>query len=408
MWTSACIIIESAEDVRMFLVLTRLNAHPIITRCWHLAVSSANFVLHKGRLSLTMGTLFQASYYEGRRGLTMVKPRAGSILRLLVHEYIQSATPVPSENLARKSGLGVSSATVRNYMAELEEEGYILRPHISAGGIPSDKGYRFYVESMPAPDAPSREVREQIRIRFEGTGREWEAWVRLASTVLANLSRNLALVTIPRSTSARLRRIELVSVQQMTALLIVVFEEARVRQHVIALPQPMTPDEMMQLSNKLSAAFVGMGPKDIARKRVDLAPIEVLVRDQAVSVMRVEEELQAVEHAVDGLRLLLSQPEFQMGEKAREIAEALEGHVLLRYLLTETPSEGETKVVIGSENREETLRSFGMVLCRYTLPSGAMGIIGVVGPTRMAYDTTIGGIRYVAGRLEEMVSKGQS
>lgn len=334
----------------------------------------------------------------------MVKPRAGTVLRFLVNEYIATATPVASESLARRAGLGVSPATVRNDMAELEEEGYIVRPHISAGGVPSDKGYRYYVESLEAPHEPPPEVQQRVRQRFGSVEQEWEAWVRLAATVLSGLTSNLALVTLPWAVRSRLRHLELVYLQEFLALLIVVLQEARLRQQLLPLPEAVGREELERAANKLNTLYAGQGCTEIAQKAAELSPFEALVRDRALALMRTEEEQRAVDHAVDGLRLLLSQPEFQLGDKAREVAEALEEQVLLRYLLSETPQQGEVRVVIGSENREEMLRSFGVVFCRYGLPGDAVGIMGVVGPTRMPYNTTIGSMRFIASFMGEMVA----
>ena len=169
------------------------------------------------------------------------KRRTYTILRTLVEEYIGTASPVPSEIIARLSPIKVSSATVRNKMAELEEEGYILRPHISSGGIPSSKGYRFYIDTLDEGLEPPQETKRWIVNRFQQVEREAEAWIRMASTVLSELSRNVAIVTYPKTPAPRVRYVHLVLIEEFLALLILVLEEARLMKHLIPPGNPRRP-----------------------------------------------------------------------------------------------------------------------------------------------------------------------
>ena len=333
----------------------------------------------------------------------MLKSRTGTVLKILVNEYIASATPIASEDIARRSPWKISPATIRNEMAELAEEGYILRPHISAGGVPSDKGYRFFVESLEdSPELPDA-LRQEIRERFNGAPRDQEAWVQVAAEVLSRMADNMAIVTLPRATYPRLKQIQLVYLQEFLSLMIVVMQQARLRQQLLPLEEPLTQTELDEVSNKLNDGLSGLTYSEMQAKQMELTPLEEMVMDQTASVLREVDAESALEHCVDGLRLLLSHPEFGESRRAREVVEILEERVLLRSILSEVPEQGSVEVFIGEENREEPLRPFSVVLSRYGIPEEASGTIGVVGPTRMGYGSAIGGVKYLSSLLSSLL-----
>src|SRR3990172_6645386 len=155
----------------------------------------------------------------------MLTERRSRILQFIVEEYVDSALPVGSETIVRKYRLPVSSATIRNEMARLEEEGYITHPYTSAGRLPSDQGYRYYIESLMDEQDLTPEEKETIRHQFHQAGRELEQWVRLSAAVLAQAARNMAVVTSPRSPECRLKHLELVPLHDVVVLLVVVLQD---------------------------------------------------------------------------------------------------------------------------------------------------------------------------------------
>ena len=335
----------------------------------------------------------------------MLKSRTSTVLNILVKEYIDSATPIASEDIVRRSPWKVSAATIRNEMAELEEGGYILRPHISAGGIPSDKGYRFFVESLEdSPELPEA-LRHEIRDRFSGAPSHQETWVQLAAAVLSRMAGNMAIVTLPRATFSRIKQVQLIYIQEFLALLIVVLQQARVRQQLLPLEGPVTQDELSEVSNKLNDGLSGLTYTEIHGKQMELTPFEEMIMDQVASTLRDADAESALDHSVDGLRLLLAQPEFGETQRAREVVEILEERVLLKSILSEVPRQGSVEVIIGAENREEPLRPFSVVLSQYGIPGEASGAIGVVGPTRMGYGNAIGGVKYLSSFLSGLVMR---
>src|SRR3990170_5601380 len=188
----------------------------------------------------------------------MLTERRSALLNTIVEEYVDTALPVGSQYIVRKHRMPVSPATVRLEMARLEEDGYITHPHTSAGRVPSDKGYRYYVEALMAEEAVPWQEQETIRHQFHQAGGAVEEWLRLAAAVLAQAVHNIAVVTTPRAPASRLRHIELVSLQEFVALLVLVLQEARVLQRVLAAGESQSQDELTATGHRLTDLFEGL------------------------------------------------------------------------------------------------------------------------------------------------------
>ena len=187
----------------------------------------------------------------------MLSSRQQEILKFIVGEYVSHAAPVSSQAVAKSSSIRLSSATARNEMAELAEDGFIHRPHVSSGGIPLDKGYRFYVEALPEePELPAHDAANARQ--YLGSGSEdVEHWTELAAETLAGLIGNMALVTPPKAAQGKIRRLELVRLQEFVVMLVLVLQEAKTRQRIVPLAQMATQDDLNQLSNRLSSVYAG-------------------------------------------------------------------------------------------------------------------------------------------------------
>ena len=335
----------------------------------------------------------------------MLTARQSAILNLIVDSYVKMATPVASDLLAKDPELAVSPATVRNEVAQLEEMGYLTRPHASAGSVPGDKAYRSYVESLfetGQEDLPER-VRRSARRRLSQVERDVDEWSVVAASVLSGLVGNLAIATFPKATEARVRHIELVPLHDLLALVIVVLEQARLRKQLIRLTEPLGPDDVELSSNRVRSQVVGFTRHEIESSSAELSPLEEKLVEAAVLMLR-EEDLASYRGLyTDGLRNLLSQPEFQENERVREMVEAVEDGTLIRTVLEETPDGNVVKVLIGQENRGDMLWPLSVVLCRYGIPNEASGAIGAVGPTRMEYSRTITGVRFMSSLMSELV-----
>ena len=334
----------------------------------------------------------------------MLTKRREAILNFIITEYVTSALPVASHSIAQRREMHVSPATVRNEMAELEEAGYIRRRHISAGGIPSVKGYRYHVESIPMGSLTLETEKESLRRQFFETVHDLETWTRRATEMLAELAQNLAVVTVPKAAQSKIKRLEVVSLQEFLVLLVLVLEEAKIKQRFLPVSRAMTQDELTQLSNKLSAAYGGTTRQGIAEAEADFTPFERLIVGATNEMMLEEDVGLFAEPYVNGLRHLLNQPEFAAGSKMRALLDIMEDRSFLRELLSRLLAGEQFRVVIGEENEAGEMQECSILASRYGSPEGVGGIAAVIGPTRMHYPRSIGSVRFLSSVMSELVA----
>lgn len=336
----------------------------------------------------------------------MLAKRTGNILDIIVGEYISIARPVGSEAIVERHGLGVSSATVRNEMARLEEEGYIIRPHISGGAIPSDKGYRHYVESVIG-EAEEIPIDEQLMLShlFHQVEQELSEWTHLAASLLARMVCSVAIVTSPKAPSCRIKHIELVALQESLALLILLLQEARLKQQLVAFNEVISQGELSAITAKLGTLFQGLTVAQILKQDEVLSPIEQHIKNAVVQVMAEEDRLRYEEPYIEGLRHILTQPEFTHSQSMLRLVEMLESRDMVRSLLSEMVVDSGVRIVIGAENREDAMKGYSMVVTQYGIPGEVNGALGVIGPTRMPYSRAISSVRYVGSLLSDLVAE---
>jgi heat-inducible transcriptional repressor len=333
----------------------------------------------------------------------MLSPRTETILKLIVEQYIATAVPVPSQVLYDEYRLGVSPATIRHEMASLEEQGYLIRPHPSAGSIPSDKGYRHYVESLSGVGLPLDEQR-LIGHLFHQVEGEQEGWLRLAATLVARLAKNVSIVTMPKPPDCRFRHLELFALQDSLVLVVLVLHGARVKQQLITFETVISQPELTAAAKKLNKAYAGLTGSQILATGVELSPTECQLADCAVKVIQAEDEQEYDEPYLDGLHFTLSQPEFVDANRMLELMELVEQRSLLKAILPQKLGIHEVQIVIGKENRIEAIHNCSVVIGRYGLPKAA-GIIGVIGPTRMSYAYIIPTVSYLSSVLSLLAGK---
>ncbi len=334
----------------------------------------------------------------------MLSYRTSIILNLLIEEYVQTAAPVASDGIARSPALRVSPATVRSAMSQLTEAGYISRPHVSAGGVPSDLGYRHYVESLGEPPPLPNGLRQRVARWLGEAEPDVEAWPRRCAAALSQLTANLAIVTQPRSSSPRLKRLQLVFLQESVPLLVIVLGEARLLKRLLSLDDPVSQQQLDEAAGRLNKSLAGLSRRQIEVRQAEFDPLEQRVRQDSLELMLEAERSDMPEHHVEGLGRLLGQPEFAAGERARQLVQAVEERVLLERIVAAAREHDPNapKVYIGSENQDESLRSFGVIVCRYGRPDGVGGAICVVGPTRMGYSRAMAGARHLAHMMSRM------
>ena len=335
----------------------------------------------------------------------MLTPRTGTILRSIVEQYIVKAAPVSSQSIVDDYELGVSTATIRNEMAQLEQEGYLSRPHTSTGCIPSDKGYRYYVESMANLGLSEAEERF-ISHTLHQVEKEVEAWLSLTATLMAQLVQNVAVVSMPKSVDCKLKHVELLSLQDSLALVVVVLHGARVKQKLITFDQAVSQQTLTVISNKLNTAYSGLTSRqiDAKEKEMELSALEQQVTDYLLEIMRAEDSQEYEEPYLDGWHFMLNQPEFSHSDRMRTLMELVEQRNLMKVIIPEGMSQHMVHVIIGEENKEPAIKNCSVVISQYGLPDEATGTIGVVGPTRMPYSHAIPTVHYLSSVLSELVA----
>lgn len=334
----------------------------------------------------------------------MLSTRKQAILKSIIEQYIDRALPVSSQDIVEKFDLSVSSATVRNEVAYLEKEGYIIRPHTSAGSVPSDKGYRFYVETL---DNVKMAGPEQVLIDhlFHQVEEEMENWMSLAVTLLAQLTRNVAVISVPKSPGARFKHVELVALQDVLALIVFVLYGAKVKQQLITFTHPVEQDNLTITANKLNELFFGLNREQIISRKQDLSEDESAVSDSLVRMMQVEDERSQEETYLEGWHFLFNQPEFMQTNRVLALMELAEQRNLLKTVLRDELPDKGIKVVIGKENEAEAVQNCSFILSRYGLRGEATGTLGLVGPTRMQYTRNLTVVNYLSLVLSELIGE---
>ena len=346
-----------------------------------------------------------------RRTLGPLDLRSQAILRAVIEEYVTPAQPVGSLALVERYGLGVSSATVRNILADLELAGLLSHPHTSAGRVPTDAGYRFYVESI-AETLPLPAV-EQLMIRHQFGQVEFasEHWFRLAATTLAGLTRSAGIATPAKPSFAHIRRVDLVVANERMASLILVLREGAIKQSAVildeddAVDQPMLNRVAGLLNEKLIDLTATLAETVVSTLR-DTDHLERVARRVGERIVRILRDYDATtveEVFSDGLLNVMEAPEFAHSDKLRQVFTALENRVYLAELVGSVATSGQILIFIGAENPHEEMHGVSLVLAPYGHPGQAIGVVGVLGPTRMSYPQAIGTVRFVSGLMNELV-----
>ena len=347
-----------------------------------------------------------------RRTIGSLDARAGSILRAVIDEYVSSATPVSSGSLVASYGLGVSSATVRNILSDLEALGLLTHPHTSAGRVPTDAGYRYYVQVLAdewsLPPVEQRMIRHQFgQVEFAS-----EHWFRLAASTLAANTHTAGLATTAKSPAARVRRVDLVAVQDTLALLVVLFREGTMKQALQSLPAGADQAQLDRVASLLNVLSVDRTASEIAAALADLPPGEELTDDVEIlrtvgeALVRTMSEFDAAlidDLFSDGLLNVMAAPEFERSEKVRQVFSALENRAYLGSLVEEVAQADSIQIFIGHENRPLEMQDVSLVLAPYGQIGQAIGVVGVLGPTRMPYAQAIASVEFVSGLMNELV-----
>ncbi len=331
--------------------------------------------------------------------------RQKAILMLLVRDYIETAQAIGSQRLVERYHLDLSPATIRNEMVNLTEMGYLRQPHTSAGRVPTEDGYRFFVAHVTHPELPEN-VQHTISHQFHQARPEVDHWMSLAASVLAQQAQAISIVTAPHAETARFKHVEVISTQGRQALMVLVLAGGEVNQQILSLSEPVSQERLSAAASRLNQAYALRTYEEILAlpPRADALDADIsalIVQDMRRLSSRVAGELY-----YDGLTNVLAEPEFNANDDARRALRLFEERGALQDILTQTMSGanlGGVQVLIGGEGNWEDLRQCSIVLSHYGIP-GFTGNIGILGPMRMPYSRTIPTVRYIAGLLSDLVN----
>jgi heat-inducible transcriptional repressor len=334
----------------------------------------------------------------------MLNDRRRRVLKALVEEYIASGQPVGSKHLVERHQLGCSPATVRNELAALEETGYVYQPHVSSGRVPTDGGYRAFVDDLlESGELPADTDSLEVRGQYLALAGEVDELMRQTSSLLSHLTHYVAVVMAPTLNLSRIRRVDLVSMAPRRALVVVITESGEVVNRHVALSLDTSPDHLAEVERALNASLDG---KRAAEVRPLHRAVETGRPGHALLAEIMEQVLECLDEADRdrvyhvGVPELLALPEFADASMVRPLLTVLEDGLVMLETLSEVMRTGGLTVRIGSENRARELGRLSLVATRYGSES-ADGIVGVIGPTRMDYSRSIAAVHCAADGLSE-------
>ncbi len=327
--------------------------------------------------------------------------RQERILAMVVRTYIESGRPVGSKSLVEDFGLDFSSATVRNDFAALGEMGYVAQLHTSAGRIPTERGYRYFVQKLLGEFHLPLHERQMIRHQFHQARLELDQWMRLSAAILARTSGSASFVTAPQARANRFKHIQLIATQGRLVLMVLVLNGGEVKQQMLTLAEPLPQNRLSAAADRLNALFVELDSDDIAARSTaaHLDRLESEITTLVLDVLRRADNQPISDIYRDGLVNILDD------EGTRHAVRLLEERTLLASVLAEQEAQGGegVQVVIGGDGRWEELKDCTMILSRYGVTESFSGTLAVVGPTRMPYDRNVAAVRYVADLMSGFV-----
>ena len=330
-------------------------------------------------------------------------PRQQNILRIVISEYIQTGTPIGSKTLVTKHNLGVSSATVRNEMAALEERGYLTQPHTSAGRIPTEQGYRYFVEKLMGETQLSPTEQLMIQHQFHQARLELDQWMRLSAAVLAHSTQSASVVTSPKVNRCRVKHVELISIHDHVALLILVLQEGTIKQQIINLEQPHTQDELRSISRQLTDLWAGGDLQTVRAASATLTGLAEQVAGVVTDTMQRIDDRTTSEMYHAGLLHLLEEHTVRNDTLEQIIRVVEERHLLEQLIGQALPPKG-VQIIIGGEGKWDDLSQVSIILSRYGSEQGASGALGVVGPIRMPYERAVSIVQYMSSLMSNLIT----
>jgi len=289
-------------------------------------------------------------------------------------------------------------------MVNLEDLGYIHQPHHSGGRVPSDKGYLYYIESLANRSELPLSEQHLIRHQFHQAKKDIDEWGKLAATVLSRTVQNVAVVALPKPIRSEFKHLELISIHETIALLILVIQEANIKQQMVYLAREADQIELSDMAHRLSTTYAGLTTEEIKKINIPLDPVETQVAAIVVENLQQEDRIEYEEIYIDGIRHFFDQPEFVTPEKLRDIIEIIEAKSFLSSVLLQALIDDGIGIVVGKDNKEGAMQSCSVIASKYGIPGRLSGALGVLGPTRMQYERTISAVRCLSSIMNEFLN----
>ena len=340
-------------------------------------------------------------------GLT---PRAASLLRTLVGMHIREGQPVGSKALHVESGMSVSTATIRNVMSDLEERGLLSSPHTSAGRIPTAQGYRLFVDSLLQTSPIDASALQALKHELN-PNRTSSDLIASASNLLTQVTAQAGIVTVPRPTASQLRQIEFLPLSDSRVLVILVVNEREVQNRVIELSRPLSEEQLKVAADLINQRYAGNNLSEVKRMLVaEMADARTRIDEQLEAALQVAKDAMEPEDAqedyvVAGESRLIQQAGANDMDKLRELFDAFERKRDLLELLDRCSRADGVQIFIGEEAGYEVLGDYSVITAPYAQGTQPVGVLGVIGPTRMAYDRVIPLVDITARLLTAALSR---
>ncbi|MCR1897844.1 heat-inducible transcriptional repressor HrcA [Irregularibacter muris] len=339
-----------------------------------------------------------------------LKERKLKILHAIIQDYISTAEPVGSRTIAKNYNLGISSATVRNEMADLEEMGFLEQPHTSAGRIPSDKAYRLYVDQLMRVDKINKALERNILREYENYMGELEKIIQHTSKILSHFTNYTSLVLTPQVYESSIKHIQLMPLQEDKILMVIITKEGMIKNIVVKVNTSIDSHILVQISNILNKYLQEFS---IAQVQEEILP---QIRELSVQGSKILEQLiplireslvnyEDTKVYFDGITNIFNFPEFKDIERAKEFIDLWERKNLLVDLLSPN-AQDDLHISIGAENQLHEIKDCSLITATYKLNGKLLGTIGVIGPTRMQYGKVVSIMNYLTGQLDDMIGKG--
>lgn len=336
--------------------------------------------------------------------------RKKNILKAIINEYVMTAEPVGSRTLARRYNFGVSSATIRNDMADLEEANYLKQPHRSAGRIPTDKGYRFYVDALMDLKKLSKKQENLIKKDYAAKEQEIQELIQHTSQLLSQLTEYTSLVLSPQIQESIFQQLQLIPLSNKKILIILVTDSGLIKERIVDSPESINRKELDKISRFLNEKLRGLALREIDDELLSKLNRELINRFDLEDLNIIKKAIFKNNISSDGkiylggTTYILEQPEFSDLSKVKTVLEVFEHQKLLHQILKDSQEKSGLNIVIGSENNYEEIKDCSVVIATYYFNDRPIGKIGVLGPTRMEYAKAIGSVKFMADLLTKFLS----